>query len=227
MDFTISDTYSYNQKDILKQTVLDFITTHKTKSILDIGAGFVETAKIYQEAVPRYLAIESQISNAKKLQEASIPVSVCTFPCEVLGAYDLVLSSHSIPEDINLYKPFILKAWESVSIGGYLMIITFKGGMQTLSKKDNEISMRADIYDKDKYDEMMHVLQTFGNPAVTTIESIEKTKDINDLVNIVSMSLDVDSIEWKDRISEKLEFFKEGDEYLFPHEHMVVVMQKD
>ncbi len=58
MGIEISETYSYNQKEVLKEMVLDVISSHNIQSMLDVGAGWTDTALPYKNAVKNYLAVE-------------------------------------------------------------------------------------------------------------------------------------------------------------------------
>ncbi len=227
MDFNFSGSYTYNQKDILVKAVLDLIFSCEVTSMLDIGAGDLKTAKSYKESVKKYQAIEQDEKRAKKLLEANIPVINKKFPCEIEEKFDLVLSSHSIPEIISEYELFLHKAWSLVNNSGYLVIITFKGANDTLSKFECELMGKCEIYDGDKYNEMMRILNKLGQPKIKKIISTEKTANVNDLIDVICWSLKLEKNKWQDKIADKLQSeFKKGNELFFPHEHLFIILQK-
>ena len=227
MDFNLSNSYSYTQKETLKKFVLEFISSHSVDSMLDIGAGSLETAKPYSEAVGKYVAIEENKTRTEKLQKEGIHVLANNFPCDVSGTYDLVLSSHSVPEKVQEYKSFFEKAWSLVNEKGWLVIVTFKGASDTLLKFQCELTGKCNMFDEEKYNKILEILNNFGKPTTNKIISIEKTQIVDDLIEIICWSLRLDIKKWGSAVKEKLEKeFKKGNEFIFPHEHLVILLQK-
>ncbi len=227
MEFNFSSTYNYNQKEVLKNAILNFIASHNVRSMLDIGAGFVETAKPYSKVTEKYQAIEQDIARAEKMQKEGLSVIPTTFPCKVEGTYDLVLSSHSIPEKIEEYPDFLYTAWSLVNPQGWLVIITFKGANDTLSKFECELTGNCEVYDEVIYKEMIRILESVGSPVISKIVSTEKTKEVKDLSQMICWSLRLDEQKWGEEMQEKLvQQFRKGDEIIFPHEHLFICVQK-
>jgi len=221
-----SNAYHYNQKEVLRTFVLNFIKEHQIRSLLDIGAGFIETAKIYQKAVEEYLAIEQDSERASKLLEEKIPTRILKFPAALEETFDMVLSSHSIPEVKSEYYPYLKTALNLLNPGGSLVIITFKGAQSTLLKLSIELLGEKGFAFPDPLNqEMMDILSQFGSPVITNITSIERSTDPDDLIRTLCFSFRVDFSEWRSRLLEILETrFKDNKGYFFPHEHAVIVL---
>lgn len=226
--YRCSETYSYNQRAILKETVLQVISRHKIQSMLDVGAGSSGTALAYKNAVKNYLAIERDEGRAEALGKDGIAVINESFPCIIEDKFDLVLSSHSIPEEVEAYEAFLQTAWKNVSEQGYLMIITFKGASETLWRLRNELlPAKAPRKDSELVKEMMRILQSFGHPTISRVTSWERTKVPEDIAQELSLSLRLDHGQLKERLLSVLESrFKDGCGYFFPHEHLVLLIKK-
>lgn len=223
-----SETYSYNQKIVLRETVLDFISSHNIQSLLDIGAGWTETALFYKNAVKNYLAVEQDKERAELLEEEGLIVMNESFPCSIEGKFDLVLSSHSISEQVQAYEAFLQTAWKITNKQGYLMLITFKGADDTLVDLSNElIPDRAFQKEDERFEEMMRILRSFGDPVISKVTSYRKSKDPEDIAKSISCSFRLDYCRWKERLLSVLESrFKDEHGYFFPHEHLVVVLKR-
>lgn len=223
-----SETYSYNQKTILRETVLDLISSHNIQSMLDVGAGWIETALFYKNAVKNYIAVEQDMERAEILKKEGLVVINESFPCTIEDKFDLVLSSHSIPEQVEPYEAFLQTAWKNVNKQGYLMIITFKGANDTLEDLKNElVSDRGSQKDDERFKGMMRILQSFGDPVIRKITSYKKTKVPEDIIQSISWSLRLDYCQWKQRLLSVLESrFKDEHGYFFPHEHLVLLLKK-
>lgn len=226
--YKYSETYSYNQKTILRETVLNFISHHNIQSMLDIGAGWAETAMCYRNAVENYVAIEQDSERAELLKREGLVVINQSFPCAVEDEFDLILSSHSVPEEVEAYEPFLQEAWKNVSEQGYLMIITFKGANDTLVRLSKELVPDSALQEEDEnFKEMMRILRHLGNPIISKITSCRRTKTPEDIAQSISWSLRLDYCQWKERLLSLLEHrFKDEAGYFFPHEHLVLVLKK-
>lgn len=227
-DHKYSETYSYNQKIILRETVLDFMSSHHVQSMLDIGAGWTETALFYKNAVKNYVAVEQDEERAGLLKKEGLVVINETFPCTIEDKFELVLSSHSIPEQVEAYEAFLQTAWKSTNKQGYLMIITFKGANDTLVGLTNELRPDRSLQKEDeKFKEMMRILQSFGDPVVSKVTSCRRTKAPEDMAQSISWAFRLDYDQWKDRLIAVLERrFRDEHGYFFPHEHLVLLLKK-
>ena len=92
-----------DQKDVLFREISSYIKDYKVKSLLDIGAGDGVLAKKLANRVSQYFAIESNKKRAKNFKALGLKVRCTRFPKKIGKRFDMVLASHSIPENKKLY----------------------------------------------------------------------------------------------------------------------------
>lgn len=221
-----------NQKQILLSKISEIIDRYRAKSILDIGAGGSILAVPLSKRVEKYIAIEVVPDRAKELRDVGLAVVERVFPdVAVSGTYDLVLSSHSIPEKKELYRPFLEKAWQLVAPKGHLVIITFKGVKDGLEILASQLRRSWVSSDGEKYDEMIRILSGFGDIDKGKIVSRSNSKDINEMADMLTFSIggtDQEKESYRQELKNVLETkYKNGDNYIFPHEHLVLIVQKE
>lgn len=113
--------YAFKLKHLLKH-----IQKNNVRSVLDVGAGDSFFGLSLLPHIENYIAIESDFERAELLKKEGLMVLEGTFPfVEVQGFYDLVLLSQVMPKEISEYKDFLQKAWNLVSQGGELIVVTF------------------------------------------------------------------------------------------------------
>lgn len=179
-----------NQKDILFQGIQSYIKRYKIKSVLDIGAGDGVLASKIFDIVDSYTALEKESAKCKKLSDKGLNVIEGEFPHVVLNhTYDLVLSSHSIPEDVEMVDAFVSSAWNYVRKGGVFLIVTFKGGKGDLYKFKKDIEGKAKIFDE----AIFHVLQKsvgkLGEYTIQKKKSILKSDSLEDITKEMMLGL--------------------------------------
>ena len=131
---------TYHQQTTLVANISRYIRETSADSLLDIGAGSPETALPVSKLVHRYRAVERDPQAAARLEHAGLNVTMGTFPLPIDGTYDLVLSSHSVPENsVESYPPFLSSAWELTNPEGMLLIVTFKGNRGDLAEIAHEL----------------------------------------------------------------------------------------
>jgi hypothetical protein len=176
----LSEGLSYNQRAVLAAIVTREILTAGAGSLLDIGAGPPEAAVPLAAQVETYLAVERDPRHALHLRQAGLSVGEATFPVSLGRSFDLVVSSHSIPEeDVSLYDAFVDAAWEAVRPGGVLLIITFKGPHGGLGALRTEVTGRKHGYAE--YAALMTLLQGRGPIEEELVPSHAKSTDVADL----------------------------------------------
>jgi len=224
----ISPSYQYNQKTVIREWVLNFISTKNIHSFLDIGAGFPQTALHFKNAVATYLAVERDRGKAKVLKDLGIGVIAHSFPCSIAGSYDLVLTAHSIPENGTQYPFFFKKAYELVSPNGYLVIITFKGVCDAMSQIRAELRNTEVLpFEQNKFNQLMSVLKMLGRPNIDTITSMETSSNLDDIVKTVYVSLNDREEKHINKIRAIIKSkFTTIDGYHLPHDHNIIVIQK-
>lgn len=220
-----------DQKQVLLHAISEKIESFGVQSLLDIGAGQPLLALPLSQKVKKYLAVESSPNIAKQLRDANVSVIEGTFPkVNIQGTYDLVLASHSIPERVGLYKPFLEKAWSCVASGGLLLIITFKGVNDDLFLLTNRLRKNWTDEDALKYKEVLSVLSTFGAVEVEQITSHSVSEHTEDMADVLTFSIggtEQEKAEYRSELTRILEEkYKNGTKYIFPHEHLVLSVQK-
>jgi hypothetical protein len=220
-------TVDNDQKRVLLDRISAIIARDQAQSLLDIGAGHPLLAVPLSRCVERYLAIEADPGRAKGLRDAGLAVSEGPFPVvHVTETFDLVLSSHSIPEQVELYRPFLTQAWELVNPDGALVIITFKGVQDDLEDLTNLLRTNRVDDDRRKYQAMMDILPTLGIVTAESIVSHSRSTDIEEMANLLTFSVGGTADEkksYRQRLKNLLEErYRMNDSYAFPHEHLVL-----
>lgn len=220
-----------DQKQVLLEKISEIIDRFKIKSMLDIGAGHPVLAVPLSKKVDTYVGVEARPDRVRRLQSAGLEIVEGKFPkVEIANTFDLVLSSHSIPEKVYEYSQFLERAWELVHTGGRLVIVTFKGAGGDLENLANLLREDRKDRDRQKYDEMMRVLSTFGKVLKEKVTSHSNSEDVEQMADLLSFSIggsdDEKSLyrqKLKDILNEKYEV--EG-KFKFPHKHLVLIVRK-
>ncbi|WP_375412061.1 class I SAM-dependent methyltransferase [uncultured Bradyrhizobium sp.] len=161
------DEVLYHQKAAIVDNVTRYIRDLAARSLLDIGAGGAETALPLSKLVDRYHAIEQNPHYAARLENAGLKVSRGTFPLALDETYDLVLSSHSVPELlIEPYAAFLSSAWRLTAPGGLLLVITFKGSRGDLAEVRQEL-LGEPPAPSEEHDTIMRNFQRLGGRVRT------------------------------------------------------------
>jgi hypothetical protein len=173
--------FSYHQKAVLVENIIGYIRNIGAISLLDIGAGSVETAIPLSSAVREYQAIEQDPARVAELRAAGLCVTQGRFPLPLTGSYDLVLSSHSVPElSIDSYVPFLSAAWNATKTNGALLIITFKGNQGDLASIRFELLGQTPDRSKELDTVLGYLRSVGGIPSIERINSyIEATNPID------------------------------------------------
>ena len=115
-----------DEKIKLAAKVGDIIKKNKVESLLDIGAGEGTFASMIAPQVSRYVAAEKRKKNANTLRDRGLEVIEKDFPFETDEKFDMVLASHSIPNDKVGFESFIEDLAKSATANGVVCVITFK-----------------------------------------------------------------------------------------------------
>jgi len=219
-----------NQKEVLFEQIREYIEKYNVLSLLDIGAGDGVLAKRLAEKVKDYTAVEEKEGNIQKLKKLGLVVVPRLFPCEINGEFDMVLSCHSIPEQGDLYLPFLKKAWGLVKEGGIFLVVTFKGGEGDIVQLREGFLKRLEPVDKELFDEVMGILKQFGTPIIKRVKSKFFSNDSKEIVEIASNSIGgspEEKAKYKDKLDKLiLSAHKENGKYFFPFEHLFILVEK-
>ncbi|MGB3921977.1 MAG: class I SAM-dependent methyltransferase [Minisyncoccia bacterium] len=180
-----------NQKEVLFREIFSYIKKYQVKSLLDIGAGDGPLAKRLAGKVSEYLAVERDSRRAKNLRSLGLNVIHGTFPVKTGKKFDMVLVSHSIPENATFYKPFLKRAWNLVNGDGILLIITFKGQLGELYKLRREwrATDSQGNRDMEPYKLMLKILRSFGGVKIHRAVSEFKSTNLAEIVKLTMLSV--------------------------------------
>jgi hypothetical protein len=180
---SVSVDFKYTQQETLVENVLRYVSCFRAQSLLDIGAGAPSTALPISKSVRDYLAIESDPSCANELRCAGLNVLQERFPFPMFQTFDLVLSSHSVPEGgLFQYQGFLSSAWRLVKTGGVLLVVTFKGsgGDVRFLREELACSRRNECTE---LNEIVHILSKFASVQIERVNSYATTSVAEDIVS--------------------------------------------
>lgn len=220
-----------NQKEVLEAVISGHINNRAAHSLLDIGAGDGYLAKRLAPKVRRYLAMETKSERVAELRRASLSVVEGQFPnIPVTETFDIVLSSHSLPEGADDYKPFLEIAWQLVAPGGELVIVTFKGAHDELWQLTRKLRPGWVDDDQPKYEEMMAILGKWGKPSITSVTSYSATSDKDEMMRFLTWSIGGSETlkgAYQSVLGDYLAKQQESGTYCVGHQHLVVSMSKE
>jgi predicted O-methyltransferase YrrM len=182
----VSPSFRYDQLAILAGTIIRVARKRKASTLLDIGPGNIGVAYPVSQSVERYVAIERDADAARDLAAAGLEVITAVFPdgAEALGRarFDLVVASHSIPEDEwPAYEAFLDRAWDLVGPGGALLIITFKGQSDDPLMRMRQDILRQEVEPDERFSAMLSRLKRYGEVTVETESSHMTTQTAEDI----------------------------------------------
>jgi SAM-dependent methyltransferase len=222
-----------NEKEMLLEEILHEIEKHNAKSLLDIGAGNGLLSIPLSKRVERYVAIESKKSFVEKLQKAGLEVIHDSFPCTVQEQFDIVLSSHSLSYSKDNFEPYVRSAWERVTEGGELLIITYRG-----EEDDWTLLMKGldeDPIDRNKlgYANLLALVKSLGKVELRKVKTIAKADSLEDMIEALSFVASDGIPEKKKKFLENhlklqqlLAAYKVDNGFEFPFWHYVISTSK-
>lgn len=218
---------TWNQKDILLKETLRCIKKYRIKSLFDIGAGNGKSAETLSKHVKLYTAVERNAENVKKLKSLGLKTIKGQFPLvKVSGKFNMVLSSHSIPENDRSITPFIKKAMSLLKQNGIILFATFKGGRGDLSKLTEKIEGVEYVHDKKLFEGLISCLLKVGKVKIKKVKSALEADNLMEITEAVSLSFSANKRKkYKRAIQEFLQknYRKESRKYRFRFEHVFIV----
>ncbi|MBI2475815.1 MAG: methyltransferase domain-containing protein [Candidatus Taylorbacteria bacterium] len=222
---------SWNQKEVLFKGISYYIYRYNIKSVLDIGAGDGTLADKISHIVNKYLAVERDNKKVSILKTSGLNVVKGEFPSvKISKKYDLVLSSHSIPENTKTLEKFIRTAWQLVKPAGILLIVTFKGGKGDEFKLIRELEGKSVELNELIFKRTMCILQELGKPKIKKRISNIETTSLQEMLEVVLFSLAAEgkSTRYKKEVEDLLKRdFKQSNKYSLSYEHLFIAMQKN
>lgn len=175
-------TFVYHQSHALLKNISKYIFDSKAASLLDIGAGGGTLALPLSKTVTRYLAVEENSERCAKLRMAGLDALMEHFPTPIGETFDFVLSSHSIPEQINAYPAFLSSAWQLTKPGGQFVIVTYKG------RRGAIFDLRQELLggDPDSSPEMDCIEHAFRGWGTVSIEKFNSYAEAQSAIEIVT-----------------------------------------
>ncbi len=207
---------------MLVENVAKYVHRARIASLLDVGAGHEITAVPLSRTVSRYLAIEHNEQSASELRRLGLKVMTSTFPVPLNETFDMVLSSHSVPElRLDLYEAFLNGAWNALNPLGTLLIVTFKGCRGDIAALREEITGEAVCRDPQR-ETIINILSKWGNVRIERVNSYLQSLDPRDIVFYLRSLLrsEIEREQYSTRLLEILEMrYKFDSRYIFPTEH--------
>jgi SAM-dependent methyltransferase len=161
-----------DEKVILARSVGNIIRQNNVKSLLDVGAGEGTFASMVAPQVEHYVATEKRKENADALRAHGLEVIEKSFPFEMRGWFDMVLASHSIPNDKKSLEPFIEHLVNAAAADGTVCVVTYK------REKDLWYEFTKDILkenwenkDGDMYEILLDVFKHYGTVTVEKVDT--------------------------------------------------------
>ena len=219
----------WNQKEVLFSGISEYVNKYGVKSVLDIGAGDGNLALKISNIINDYTAIENDNRKIENLRKLRLKVIKGNFPAvKIAKKYDLVLSSHSVPENIEEIEQFLKEACRLVKSGGLLLIITFKGGKGDVFKLKEKLKRTVEIADKEHFEKISNTLRKLGKIKIKKKISTIKSDKLRDIIKIVRFSLgNSKNQELKKKIISLMKkHFKTNGKYLFKFEHLFLSLKK-
>jgi len=222
----------YHQKSTLVDNISRHIREIGAQSLVDIGAGSLEVAAPIASQVSVYRAVEKDTRAAARLRAAGLSVIEASFPAPIEGTYDLVLSSHSIPEhSLESYSAFLTAAWNLTNPGGGLLIVTFKGSQGDLANVARELLGRPAPASPELEAVLGFYERTGGLVAIERVNSYVQAPRSDDIAGFLApwISGREDTLRrMHDSLVRLLEtrYKVRPDLYVFPTEHLFLSCRK-
>jgi len=224
-----------DEKKVLLDYFSELINQDRVKSMLDIGAGNGLLSIPLSLRVEEYLAIEPNPKFSKTLRKNDIEVIDKSFPCSVDKSFDIVLSCHSIPHNISSATEFVQAAWQLVSPGGKLIIITYRSDEEDdWTKLMNCLGENWLGTNTSSYRSLIELLSSLGKVKVEKITSFVSSADLSVMIKALSFVYSDGKPELRDKFLEKEEILKkvlindyfDGHEYTFPFQHFYLDVKR-
>jgi SAM-dependent methyltransferase len=226
----LSKSFHSDRSQVLAGIINRHIKELGVRTFLDIGAGDGQVAITVLSQISRYLAIEQDPLECDLLRLAALDVINARFPVEVNEQFDLVLSSYSMPEDLQLYEPFLAQAWKLVAPSGRLLIITSKRPESSIIQLSEKLLDRKYKADR-RHAAITNILNAYGSVAIADERSHVQTADFSDIAEIFGSyfwSTSEQELENKPQLQELMETtFKHEGRYRVAMPHWVIAVTKE
>jgi SAM-dependent methyltransferase len=225
-----------DEKTVFAAELSGYLERHRPCSVLDIGAGDGMLAIPVAERVAKYVAVEHNPQYVAQLRAAGLEVVEGTFPVPLSGTYDLVLMSHVLSDDSADHAALVRPAWERVSPGGRLLVVT----QQSAGDTDwNRLLTHIGMAGYDRYaahqDELMALLHRLGPVEVREVTTNVVADDVSDLLEALAFVVpDLRPGRYREFLDHGSELiglldgeYRTGTGYSFPFQHLLVSVRND
>lgn len=152
------------------------------RSLFDVGAGEGTFASMIAPQVPRYVAVEKRGKNVSALRDRGLEVIEGDFPFETKEKFDMVLASHSVPNEKMDLEPFVESLVHAAKEQGVVCVITYrtdKDAWYELMRSAMNENWHAKNYDT--YEMLFDVLKQYGNVTVEKVDTTVRGKNPREL----------------------------------------------
>ncbi len=180
-----------DEKAVLVSEIEKYISRYSVRSVLDIGAGNGEISIPLSRKVNRYLAIEKNPEFTAQLTQGGVETVEAEFPVQVVGAFDMVLASHTISyrraDFSNFIKDFVQTAWNLVNENGVFLMIGSGGNNDDWYDLMKEIGEEAELEpNKIGYQETMEQLNAIGKVTIEKVPAYVRTETLEDMIDALT-----------------------------------------
>ncbi len=222
-----------NEKDVLVREVTHELKQYKCDSLLDVGAGNGLMAIPLSQRVSVYTAVEPKETYVAFLRKAGLHVIHSTFPVAIQEMYDAVLFSHVFSYIHPNHEELITSAWDRIRPGGVLLVITYRGEEDDLTKLVRSLNIGNSQEYSEIFENMVQFLSSLGTTVTRKVITTVKTKTVKEMIQALSFVAGNGIPERKENflvhekyLSTYLEKYKVDDEYVFPFQHFIITTQK-
>lgn len=224
-----------NEKPVFIEEITTIIQQRRVQSMLDIGAGNGKLSIPLAQFVPSYLAVESNEAHIALLRSAGLQVIPEKFPCTFANTFDLVLASHVLSYQATNQRELVETAFEKVSAGGILLLITFRSNEKNeWTDLIEQLDIPVHEYYTAGYQELLAIVGRLGTFDVRKIRTEVRTDTIDDMAQALAFVASDGNAEAADgflRKQSQLEQilsrqYIQGDQYVFPFDHFFIEVSK-
>lgn len=221
-----------DEKVVLLQEIQQVLTGNE--SLLDIGAGDGILATPLAQSVKQYIAVEKNPDHIAKLLTANLKVIPHEFPCPIDDEFDVILLSHTISHRTNNWQQILTAAHKLLKSQAKIIIITYEGDEDDWNRLRKSIGLNVDTsLFQDRYQDMLHFLQTVGKVTESTVTTHVKTKTISEMIESLAFVASNGIPELKAQFmaqSAQLttifeQTYKEAGSYSFPFHHKMLLVE--
>ncbi|GEM_PF-1304482 len=229
-----------DEKAILVSEIEKYISRYDIRSVLDIGAGNGEISIPLSKKVDRYLAIEKNPEFTLQLTQGGVETMEAEFPVQVVGAFDMVLASHTISyrrSDFSTFiKEFVQTAWNLVNENGIFLMIGSGGNNDDWYNLMKEIGEATELEpNKLGYQETTEQLHAIGKVTVEKVAAYVRTETLEDMIDALTFIAGKGDPVRKEKflrhrdVTESIltEKYATADGFAFPFYHYFHLIQKN